>query len=72
MTEFQELGVARSVELIRDRVSDAPAYITFDFDCLDPSVAPGSRRGTRIAPETDGLLGFEPTVWQAYAIVLDR
>jgi len=41
MAEFEDLGVARSVELIRNRVGDGPAYITFDLDCLDPSVAPG-------------------------------
>jgi guanidinopropionase len=41
MAEFEELGVKRTVEKIRDRVGDAPIYVTFDLDCLDPSVAPG-------------------------------
>ena len=41
MAEFEDLGVARSVELIRQRAGGGPAYITFDLDCLDPSVAPG-------------------------------
>jgi guanidinopropionase len=41
MQEFEELGVGRTVELIRSRVGDGPAYVTFDLDCLDPSVAPG-------------------------------
>jgi guanidinopropionase len=41
MNEFEELGIARTVELIRSRVGDRPAYITFDLDSLDPSVAPG-------------------------------
>ena len=41
MQEFEDLGAARTVELIRERVGDAPAYITFDLDCMDPSVAPG-------------------------------
>jgi guanidinopropionase len=41
MQEFEELGVGRTVELIRSRVGDRPAYVTFDLDCLDPSVAPG-------------------------------
>ncbi|TXH32718.1 MAG: agmatinase [Rhodospirillaceae bacterium] len=41
MAEFEELGVARTVELIRERVGDGPVYVTFDLDCLDPSVAPG-------------------------------
>jgi guanidinopropionase len=37
---YRELGAERCIELIRDRVGDAPVYITFDLDCLDPSVAP--------------------------------
>ena len=28
--------------LIRARVGDAPAYLTFDIDCLDPAFAPGT------------------------------
>ena len=38
--EFRELRVQKTVEAIRRRVSDMPAYITFDLDCLDLSVAP--------------------------------
>ena len=38
---LEDLGVPRTIELIRERVGDAPAYITFDLDCMDPSVAPG-------------------------------
>ena len=30
----------RACELIRERIGDAPVYVTFDLDCLDPSVAP--------------------------------
>lgn len=41
MAEFEELGIERTVMLIKERVGTAPAYITFDLDCLDPSVAPG-------------------------------
>lgn len=40
MAEIESLGIERVVSLIRDHVGDAPAYITFDLDCLDPSVAP--------------------------------
>ena len=32
---------------IRDRVGDAPVYLTFDIDCLDPAFAPGT--GTPVA-----------------------
>jgi guanidinopropionase len=37
---YRELGAERCIELIRERVGDAPLYITFDLDCLDASVAP--------------------------------
>ncbi len=37
---FDEYGVERCVEIIRSRIGDAPLYITFDLDCLDPTVAP--------------------------------
>lgn len=41
MSEFEDRGIARTVELIRERVGGLPAYVTFDLDSLDPSVAPG-------------------------------
>jgi guanidinopropionase len=41
MDEAERLGVDGVVAAIRERVGDAPVYITFDLDCLDPSVAPG-------------------------------
>lgn len=41
MAEFEDLGIAKTLELIRERVGDLPVYITFDLDSLDPSVAPG-------------------------------
>lgn len=41
MDEAERLGVECVVAAIRERVGDAPVYITFDLDCLDPSVAPG-------------------------------
>ncbi|HLY44456.1 MAG TPA: agmatinase [Stellaceae bacterium] len=44
---------------IRQVVGDAPAYLTFDIDALDPAFAPGT--GT---PEIGGLF-----TWQAQAIL---
>lgn len=44
---------------IRERVGDAPVYLTFDIDSLDPAFAPGT--GT---VEPGGL-----SIWQAYEIV---
>ena len=29
------------MEIIDARIGDRPLYITFDLDCLDPTVAPG-------------------------------
>jgi agmatinase len=42
-----EHGVERTVARILDRVGDAPVYVTFDIDCLDPAAAPGT--GTPVA-----------------------
>lgn len=41
------LGVEAVAARVRDRVSDTPAYMTFDIDCLDPAFAPGT--GTPVA-----------------------
>ena len=41
MERYHALGPARCKEIIDERVGDAPLYITFDLDCLDPTVAPG-------------------------------
>ncbi len=41
IARYRELGAQACVDLIRDRVGDLPVYVTFDLDCLDPSVAPG-------------------------------
>jgi guanidinopropionase len=39
--ETEALGIDGVVQAIRARVGDRPAYLTFDLDVLDPSVAPG-------------------------------
>jgi guanidinopropionase len=41
-SEFHALGVESTVALLRERIGDAPVYITFDFDALDSSIAPGA------------------------------
>ncbi len=41
MDRFNEIGVEESSKIIRERIGDRPLYITFDLDCLDPTVAPG-------------------------------
>ncbi len=40
MAEFRERGVADVTGQIKDVLAGRPVYITFDLDCLDPTVAP--------------------------------
>jgi len=47
-------GIEAVVEAIKSRVGDQPSYLTFDIDCLDPSVAPGT--GT---PVVGGLSTYQ-------------
>jgi guanidinopropionase len=37
---FRELDLDEVAATIRERVGGLPVYITFDLDCLDPSIAP--------------------------------
>ena len=48
--EFVARGPAEVMAQARHTVGDAPTYVSFDIDCLDPSMAPGT--GT---PEIGGL-----------------
>lgn len=45
--ELEEMRAREIADLITAHVGDAPAYITFDIDCLDPAFAPGI--GTPVA-----------------------
>jgi guanidinopropionase len=38
---YRELGPQKTMQLINDRIGDTPLYITFDLDCMDPTVCPG-------------------------------
>lgn len=40
--QVNEQSVQEIVAMVRARVGDAPAYLTFDIDCLDPAFAPGT------------------------------
>jgi guanidinopropionase len=42
MEEFEAMGVEAAVALIRERVGDAPLYVTFDLDVLDTAIAPAA------------------------------
>ncbi len=52
-------GVDETLKVIKQRAGDAPVYISFDIDCLDPAFAPGT--GT---PVTGGLAS-----WQALELI---
>ena len=57
--DVHAMGPAAVVERVRAVTGDAPAYLSFDIDALDPAFAPGT--GT---PEIGGLAS-----WQAQAIL---
>lgn len=40
MSRYRKIGAAESIRIIRERIGDMPVYVTFDLDCLDPTVAP--------------------------------
>jgi agmatinase len=52
--DLETLGVRGAVERIRERVADAPIYVSVDIDVIDPGLAPGT--GT---PEPGGLTSRE-------------
>lgn len=54
MEEFHAMGVEETINQARKIVGDAPTYISFDIDSLDPAFAPGT--GT---PEIGGLTSLE-------------
>ncbi len=37
---YRQLGTQKCIDIIGERLGDEPIYITFDLDCLDPTVAP--------------------------------
>jgi agmatinase len=45
--EVHRIGIDAVAERVKARVGDAPAYLTFDIDALDPAFAPGT--GTPVA-----------------------
>ena len=40
MDEYKELGLQQVIKKIKSTLGDNPVYITFDLDCLDPTIAP--------------------------------
>ncbi|MDJ0994681.1 MAG: arginase family protein [Dinoroseobacter sp.] len=41
MKEFRKRGLENVVAQTREVLGDRPVYLTFDLDCLDPTIAPG-------------------------------
>ena len=58
MDEFDEIGVKDVVRELHEKIGDAPVYITFDLDVLDPSIAPGV---SNIVPGFTGMTMREAT-----------
>jgi guanidinopropionase len=53
MKRYREIGPEETMRIINERIGDAPLYITFDLDCMDPTVAPG------VANIEAGVQGFQ-------------
>ena len=53
ISRYRELGMEKTTRLITDRIRDTPLYITFDLDCMDPTVCPG------VANLEAGIQGFQ-------------
>ncbi|HLR12562.1 MAG TPA: agmatinase [Burkholderiaceae bacterium] len=59
--ELHDMGIAKAVSIIRERIANQPVYVTFDIDFLDAAYAPGT--GT---PEVGGF-----TTYQAQRLLID-
>jgi len=53
MAEYRAKALQHWLEMIPDVIGDTPLYITFDLDCLDPTVAPGV---SNLEPGEQGFL----------------
>ncbi len=53
ISRYRELGPEKTQQLIAERIGDAPLYVTFDLDCMDPTVCPG------VANLECGIQGFQ-------------
>ncbi|MFT5741452.1 MAG: guanidinopropionase, partial [Gammaproteobacteria bacterium] len=52
MKRYREMGMQKTIEMINERIGDTPLYITFDLDCMDPTICPG------VANLEVGIQGF--------------
>lgn len=54
--DVEEMSAQAIAQAIRDRVGAAPAYLTFDIDCLDPAFAPGTGTPVSGGPSSAKIL----------------
>ena len=40
MDDYHEKGHNKCSKMILDKLDNKPIYVTFDLDCLDPTIAP--------------------------------
>ena len=52
MKEYEKRGSVDVIRQIKNLLAEKPIYITFDLDCLDPTVAPGV---SNLEPGEDGF-----------------
>jgi agmatinase len=52
--QIERDGLSRAIDRVRERLGDAPVYVSVDIDVLDPAFAPGT--GT---PEAGGMTSRE-------------
>ena len=57
MEDYRQMAFQDVVTKIRAVIGDMPVYITFDLDCLDPTVAPAV---SNIEPGVTGLELMRP------------
>ncbi len=52
--ELHSIGIEKALSLVKKRIGNKKAYLTFDIDFIDPAFAPGT--GT---PEAGGFTGYD-------------
>jgi len=52
--ELHSMGIQKALSLVKNRIGNKKAYLTFDIDFIDPAFAPGT--GT---PEAGGFTGYD-------------
>ena len=52
--ELHSMGIQKALSLVKTRIGNKKAYLTFDIDFIDPAFAPGT--GT---PEAGGFTGYD-------------